>query len=52
VSIRALEYCDLFVLDARTFDRVIESYPEFRTVIEHVAREREASTSEFVRSIQ
>lgn len=52
VSIRALEYCDLFVLDARTFDRVIESYPEFRTVIQNVARERAASTSEFVRSIQ
>jgi voltage-gated potassium channel len=52
VSIRALEYCDLFVLDARTFDRVIESYPEFRMVIENVARERAASTSEFVRSIQ
>ncbi|MFN4986021.1 MAG: cyclic nucleotide-binding domain-containing protein [Ignavibacteria bacterium] len=52
VSIRALEYCDLFVLDARTFDRVIESYPEFRTVISNVARERAASTSELVRSIQ
>jgi voltage-gated potassium channel len=52
VSIRALEYCDLFVLDARTFDRVIESYPEFRMVIENIARERAASTSEFVRSIQ
>lgn len=52
VSIRALEYCDLFVLDAHTFDRVIETYPEFRTVIEHVARERAASTSEFLRGIQ
>ena len=51
-SIRALEYCDLFVLDARTFDRIIESYPEFRNVIERVARERAESTSEFVRSIQ
>jgi hypothetical protein len=52
VSIRALEYCDLFVLDARTFDRVIESYPEFRAVIQVVARERAASTSELHRGIQ
>lgn len=51
-SIRALEYCDLFVLDARTFDHILESYPEFRSVIQQVAAERSDSSSELVRNIQ
>ena len=51
-SIRALEYCDLFVLDARTFDHILESYPEFRSVIQRVAEERSGSSSELVRNIQ
>lgn len=51
-SIRATEHCDLFVIDARSFDHIIDTFPEFRTVIQNVARERAASTSELVRSIQ
>jgi hypothetical protein len=39
-TLRALDYCELYSLDKKTFDRVLEAFPEFREHIDRVARER------------
>ena len=39
-SVRALNYCDVFVLPRAEFERVKEQYPEFREVLRRVSAER------------
>lgn len=39
-GVKALEYCDLYQLDARTLDRIIKTYPHFEVYLQSVAAER------------
>jgi voltage-gated potassium channel len=39
-SVRSVGYCDLYLLDKETFDRIISHYPQFAGHIELMARER------------
>lgn len=39
-SVRALTYCDVFVLPRKEFERVKAEYPEFRDVLRKVSAER------------
>ncbi|MBU0935762.1 MAG: ion transporter [Spirochaetes bacterium] len=39
-TIKAVEYCDLYVLDKATFDKVIGRYPAFQESIRKMAEER------------
>jgi len=39
-SVRAVDYCELYSLDKKDFDRVINNYPEFAKQIEAEARQR------------
>lgn len=51
-SIRAVEYSDLYVLDAAHFNRILENFPEFRLVMERVSGERMATLTELRRLVQ
>ena len=42
-TIRAEDYCELYSLDKRTFDRVLSAFPEFAKQIRAVAAERVSS---------
>ncbi len=44
-SVRAMEYCDLYILDKVTFDRILERYPDFEVQIKDMARKRQEETS-------
>lgn len=39
-SVRAVDYCELYSLDKKDFDRVLHDYPEFAKQIEAEARKR------------
>ncbi|MDP2645861.1 MAG: cyclic nucleotide-binding domain-containing protein [Desulfobacterales bacterium] len=39
-SVRAADYCELYSLEKRSFDRVLKDYPEFAREIEQEARKR------------
>lgn len=39
-SIRAMEFCDLYYLDKKTFDYILESFPDFAKKIKELARQR------------
>jgi voltage-gated potassium channel len=39
-TIRARTFCDLYRLDKRQFDRVIERYPAFKESIKELAERR------------
>ena len=39
-SVRAVDYCDIYVLDKITFDRVLNAYPDFADHVHGVARQR------------
>ncbi|MES0488899.1 MAG: ion transporter [Leptospirales bacterium] len=41
-SIRASDYCDLYVLEKKTFDNVLSRYPDFATTIQKLAEARKA----------
>lgn len=51
-SIRAIEYTDLYVLDATAFDHILTSFPEFRDVMEQVSSDRSTMVSELRRLVQ
>jgi voltage-gated potassium channel len=40
-SVRAVDYCDVYMLDKDTFDRVLGRYPEFAAHIHEMARSRQ-----------
>ena len=40
-SVRALDFCDLYMLDKETFSRIIENYPEFSRQVRAMARDRQ-----------
>ena len=42
-SVRATDYCDLYILDKDTFERVLQHYPEFAKYIKGVAEKRRTS---------
>ena len=39
-TLKAVDYCELYSLDKKTFERVLETFPEFREHIDRVASER------------
>jgi CRP-like cAMP-binding protein len=39
-SARAVDYCDLYILDKDTFDHVLARYPDFATQIKKEAEKR------------
>jgi CRP-like cAMP-binding protein len=41
VSIRALDYCDLYALSKETFERVAARYPDFALHIHNIARQHQ-----------
>ena len=43
-TIRAVDYCELYSLGKKTFDRVLEAFPEFRVHISEVAEGRQSGT--------
>ncbi len=49
-SVRAVEYCDLFLLEKDAFVRVMARFPEFAEHIKAMASERLTRTAEFSRS--
>jgi CRP-like cAMP-binding protein len=52
-TVRADDYCDLYILDKDTFERVIAHYPEFAAYIREVAEKRsESGSREGVRTVQ
>ncbi|HLP28026.1 MAG TPA: cyclic nucleotide-binding domain-containing protein [Candidatus Didemnitutus sp.] len=51
-SIRAIEYSDLYVLDAAAFDHILTNFPEFRDVMEQVSTDRSLMVSELRRMVQ
>lgn len=42
-TLRAVDYCELYSLDKKTFERVLDAFPEFREHIDRVASERLSS---------
>ncbi len=42
-SVRALDYCDLYVLDYDTFHEILTDYPEFAHEVRELARQRQDS---------
>lgn len=51
-SIQAVEYCDLYVLDATAFDHVLTNFPEFKEIMERVANDRAVPISELRKMVQ
>ena len=47
-SIRALTYCDVFVLDKDAFERIKQEYAELREVLKRVSAEKSEKMSELV----
>ncbi len=39
-TLRAADYCDLYMLEKPTFDRILNKYPDFKTHIQKYAEER------------
>jgi len=39
-TVRATDYCDLYLLDAAMFDHIIEHYPEFRAELQIIVEQR------------
>lgn len=44
-TVRATDYCDLYLLDAAMFDHIIEHYPEFRVELQVIVEQRLADAS-------
>ena len=42
-NIRAADYCDLYTIDKKTFERVLERYPDFYKKIQNEAEQRKKS---------
>lgn len=40
-NVQAIEHCDLYILDKRTFDRVVSRYPDFANTIKDMADRRQ-----------
>jgi Ion transport protein/Cyclic nucleotide-binding domain len=47
-SVKALTYCEVFVLEAERFDEIRKEYPEFRTVLQKMSSERTERLSALV----
>lgn len=45
-SVRASDYCDLYTLDKKTLERVLEHFPEIAAHIQALAKERVTNTAE------
>lgn len=45
-SVRAADYCDLYTLDKKTLERVLEHFPDIAGHIHAMAKERASSTAE------
>ena len=43
-TVRAVGYCDLYVLDQEAFDRTLTLYPEFEKEIRRVSEQRAGPT--------
>jgi len=39
-KIRAMDYCELFILYKDTFERIMEKYPDFNEKIQDIFRKR------------
>ena len=47
-SVKALEFCDVFVLTGADFARIKNEHAEFREVIKKVSKEKSAKFSELM----
>jgi len=45
-SIRALTFCDMYILDKETFDNIIRKFPEFEMSVKKLAEERKKELEE------
>jgi voltage-gated potassium channel len=43
-TIRAVDYCNLYILEKEAFDRVTEKYPEFAEQVRAIARQRKGQS--------
>jgi len=43
-TVRAVDYCDAYVLDKAAFEHVLASYPDFAAHVQEVARQRSETT--------
>ena len=39
-SLRAMDYCDIYSLDRKTFEEILERYPDFASSIQAMAEQR------------
>mgnify|MGYP006268272523 CR=1 FL=1 len=49
-TIKAVEYCDIYSLDKRTFDNILEKYPDFASVVRELAEQRRKETEAAARN--
>ena len=47
-AVKALTFCDIFLLGKRDFDRIREEYPELKEVLKKVSSERSENLSSLV----
>ena len=45
-SVRAVDYCDMYLLDKETFARVLAYYPAFERHMQEIAKQRQESREE------
>lgn len=41
-NVQAIEYCDLYILNKKTFDQTIERYPDFEDAVKNMANQRKS----------
>lgn len=46
-NVRAVDYCELYVLDHTVFEQLVHAHPDFRLYLQHVADQRTSSEGEF-----
>ena len=44
-SVRALDYCDIYSLDRKTFEEILNRYPDFAATVESMAEQRKGQSS-------
>ena len=47
-SVKALSYCEIFILTREDFNRIRKEYPEFRDVLKKMSSEKTEKISELV----
>jgi len=45
-NVRAIDYCELYVLDHTVFEQLVQAHPDFRLYLQHVADQRTSSAGE------